>query len=105
MDPLVLAILLRLAPWLVVGLGLLVFSRSQFARALAQRVRDGSVTGEEVAALANELGEVRRELDEVQERLDFTERLLAQQRGALPPTGWSEHDSPTPPDLSPVGLK
>jgi hypothetical protein len=34
----------------------------------------------EMAALGDEVGEVRRELGEVQERLDFAERLLSQAR-------------------------
>ena len=34
----------------------------------------------EIAALGDEVGEVRRELDEVHERLDFAERLLSQAR-------------------------
>jgi len=32
-------------------------------------------------ALENEVGQLRQELGETQERLDFTERLLAQDRG------------------------
>ena len=103
MDPLVLAILLKLAPWLILGLGALFLSRSALGKALAQRIRERSVTGTEVAALADELQEVRRELGEIQERLDFTERLLAQQRGALPPSASSEHDSPSPPEFASAG--
>jgi hypothetical protein len=34
----------------------------------------------ELAALRDEMGDVRRELSEVQERLDFTERLLTSGR-------------------------
>lgn len=34
----------------------------------------------EIAALGDEVGEVRRELDAMQERLDFAERLLSQSR-------------------------
>jgi hypothetical protein len=105
MDPLILVILFKLAPWLIVGAGAIVLARSPFGKALVQRIREGLVRGEDVAALAAELDEVRRELGEVQERLDFTERLLAQQRGALPPSGSSEHDSPTPPELSSAGLR
>jgi hypothetical protein len=78
----------------------LVLARSAFGKALAQRIREGAVTGADVDALASELQEVRRELGEIHERLDFTERVLAQQRGALPSGGPSEHDSPTPPGLA-----
>ena len=34
-----------------------------------------------LAALENEVGALRQELGETQERLDFTERLLAQDKG------------------------
>ncbi len=36
----------------------------------------------EIAALGDEVGQVRRELGEMQERLDFAERLLSQTRDA-----------------------
>ena len=80
-------------------------SRSTLGKALVQRIRQGSLQGEEVAALAVQLEEVRHELGEIQERLDFTERLLAQQRGVLPSSGSSEHDSPTPPEAIPAGRR
>ncbi|HEY9507179.1 MAG TPA: hypothetical protein VIQ27_14495 [Gemmatimonadales bacterium] len=47
------------------------------------RVKSGALEGEtagELAALRDEVGEVRRELAEVQERLDFAERLLTSGR-------------------------
>jgi hypothetical protein len=47
----------------------------------ATRLRQAPVAGEiedRVAALENEMGNVRRELGEAQERLDFAERVLAQ---------------------------
>src|SRR5438477_5215877 len=95
---------LKFAPLLLLGAGGAMFlSRSTLGKALVQRIRQGSLQGEEVAALAAQLEEVRHELGEIQERLDFTERLLAQQRGALPPNGSSEHDSPTPPQVIPAG--
>ena len=82
-----LSMLLKIAPLLILGSGGAIFlSRSAFGKALVQRIREGSLRGEEVAALAAQLEEVRHELGEIQERLDFTERLLAQQRGALPPS-------------------
>jgi uncharacterized protein involved in exopolysaccharide biosynthesis len=40
---------------------------------------DGA-SGAELAALRDEMGDVRRELAEVQERLDFAERLLSSGR-------------------------
>ena len=104
MDPtLILIILFKFAPWLLVGLGALLFVRSAFGKALAQRIREGSVTGADLATLAGELQEVRRELGEVQERLDFAERLIAHQREALPPSSLPEHNSPTPPGLASSG--
>ena len=96
------SILLRAAPWLVLGTaGAFFLTRSSFGKALTQRLRDGSVRGEDLAGLTGEVEQLRRDLDEVQERLDFTERLLAQQRESLPPPS-SGIDTPTPPDRAPV---
>jgi hypothetical protein len=103
MDPLVLMILFKFAPWLIVGVGGLVLARSAFGKALAQRIRDGSVTSADLAALSDELQDVRREMGEMQERLDFTERLLAQHRMGLLQGSPSEDDTPTPPELAPAG--
>ena len=47
------------------------------------KVKAGQLDGPavaELAALREEMGDVRRELAEVQERLDFTERLLTSGR-------------------------
>ena len=47
------------------------------------KVRAGQLDGQsaaELAALRDEMGDVRRELSEVQERLDFAERLLTSGR-------------------------
>ena len=52
--------------------------RPEEARSRAGALDEGSVV--EIAALGDEVGEVRRELDEMQERLDFAERLLSQAR-------------------------
>ena len=52
--------------------------RLEEARLPAGALDEGS--GVEIAALGDEVGEVRRELDEMQERLDFAERLLTQAR-------------------------
>jgi Tfp pilus assembly protein PilO len=52
------------------------------------RIRSGGgAQGSEVAALREEMDDLRRELGDVQERLDFTERMLAQVRDSqqLPP--------------------
>jgi hypothetical protein len=103
MDPLVFAILIRLAPWFILGIGALFFARSAFGKALAHRIREGAVTRADLAVLSDELQEARREIGEMQERLDFTERLLAQHGAALPPSSSSGEDSPTPPELVPAG--
>ena len=103
MDPLVFAILIKLAPWFLVGVGALFFARSAFGKALVHRIREGTVTSADLAALSDELQEARREIGEMQERLDFTERLIAQHREALPPSSSSGDDSPTPPELVPAG--
>ncbi len=52
--------------------------RREEARPRAGALDEGSAV--EIAALGDEVGEVRRELDEMQERLDFAERLLTQAR-------------------------
>jgi hypothetical protein len=47
------------------------------------KVKAGQLDGQsaaELAALREEMGDVRRELSEVQERLDFAERLLTSGR-------------------------
>lgn len=102
MDPITFALIIKFLPWLLLGGGALAFARSTLGKALAQRIREGSATDADVAALAAELEEVRRELGEVHERLDFTERLLAQQRVAAPLPGRSDQDSPIPPVRTPA---
>lgn len=101
MDPvrlMVITMILRAIPWLLFGAGLyVVLYRSSLGRALIQRVRDGAVTTAEVAALAEELQQVRGELSEVHERLDFAERALAEQRNLLPRARPSDDRTPTPP--------
>ena len=69
MEPLVLAIVIKLVPWIIVGSGALYLARSAFGRALLQRLQEGAVSRDDVLALGSELEDVRRELGEVQERL------------------------------------
>jgi len=52
--------------------------RLEEARSSADALDQGSES--EIAALRDDVGDVRRELSEVQERLDFAERLLSQAR-------------------------
>lgn len=91
-------LLLKLVPWLVIGGGLYGLSRTEPGRGLIRRLREGGATEADIAALADELQQLRAELAEVQERLDFTERALVQQRQQLPRARSSDHESPTPPE-------
>jgi hypothetical protein len=67
---------------LAVAFGLWAQRRMRIADAplRARALEEGSE--DEIAALRDEAGDVRRELSEVQERLDFTERMLTQAREA-----------------------
>jgi hypothetical protein len=69
---------------------------SPIGRALADRIR-GRIAGPDTTADVAELRDtmtaemqgLRQEVSELAERLDFTERLLAKQREALPRAGGS----------------
>lgn len=62
----------------VVFIGLQKLARTRLEEA---RLRAGDQGNEaEIAALRNEVGDLRRELTDVQERMDFAERLLSQAR-------------------------
>jgi hypothetical protein len=66
---------------LAVGFGL--WAQSRMRREAGSRTgRQDQVNEVEIAALGDEVGDVRRELGEVQERLDFAERMLTQTREA-----------------------
>jgi hypothetical protein len=75
---------------LALGFGLWAQSRIRLgeARSRASALDKGSEV--EMAALGDEVGEVRRELGEMQERLDFAERLLSQAREGDRPPGRRE---------------
>jgi hypothetical protein len=76
MDPAVLALLIPIVA-IVCGTVLKALSmRSETRRG----GHSSQLTGR-LDALENEVGQLRQELGETQERLDFTERLLAQDRG------------------------
>jgi outer membrane protein TolC len=101
MDPvrmLIVTLIVKAIPWLLFGTGLYLLYRSLLGRALAQRIRHGSVTTAEVASLAEELPQVRGELAEVHERLDFAERALTQQQNLMPRVRRADDRTPTPPD-------
>jgi hypothetical protein len=74
MNPAVLALLIPIVA-IVCGTFLKVMRRNDGG--------DGTsaVTAGRLDALEQEVGALRQELGETQERLDFTERLLAQQKG------------------------
>ena len=72
----ILALAIPLAAVVFIGLQKLARTRLEEAR-----LRAGDQGNEaEIAALRNEVGDLRRELTDVQERMDFAERLLSQAR-------------------------
>jgi hypothetical protein len=74
----------------VVGIVMRGLNRLAETRLEEARIRAGAGgDAADVAALREEMDDVRRELAEVQERLDFAERLLTQVRDhpQLPPQG------------------
>jgi len=72
------ALAIPLAGILFVGLQKLARMRLEEARLRAGVL--GKETEVEIAALRDEVGDLRRELSDVQERMDFAERLLSQAR-------------------------
>jgi hypothetical protein len=59
---------------------LLLLSKSEIGRALADRIRGESLTAPVDPALAEEVDRLRMEVADLQERMDFAERLLAAKR-------------------------
>jgi hypothetical protein len=76
MDPAVLALLIPIVA-IVCGTVLKALS----LRSEGRRPGVSAKLTERLEALEHEVGQLRQELGETQERLDFTERLLAQDRG------------------------
>jgi predicted nuclease with TOPRIM domain len=72
------AIAIPLSGVVLYGLQKLARTRLEEARVRAGLLDKESET--ELAALRDEVGDLRRELGEVQERMDFAERLLSQTR-------------------------
>jgi hypothetical protein len=72
------ALAIPLAGVIFYGLQKLARTRLEEARLRAGVLDRGAET--EIAALRDDVGELRRELSELQERTDFTERLLSQAR-------------------------
>jgi hypothetical protein len=73
------ALAIPLAGVVFYGLQKLARTRLEEARLRAGVLDKGSEA--EIAALRDEVGDLRRELSDVQERMDFAERLLSQARG------------------------
>ena len=71
----------------VVGMLMHGLQKMAEARVEEARIKAGAGDGGELAALREEMDDVRRELGDVQERLDFAERMLTQIRDhpPLPP--------------------
>jgi hypothetical protein len=75
--------------FIVAGVVVWAFFKSDLAAALAERIRTGvrrrkaaidDVQGDHLAELDHRLSEMQGQLSEMAERLDFAERLLAQKR-------------------------
>jgi len=64
---------------------LLLLSKSEIGRAIADRIRDGAPHGSGDSALAEEVERLRIEVSELYERLDFAERLLTAGRDQAAP--------------------
>lgn len=59
---------------------LMVLSKSEIGRALADRIRGEGATGATDPGLVEEVERLRLEVGELQERMDFAERMLAAKR-------------------------
>jgi uncharacterized protein involved in exopolysaccharide biosynthesis len=85
MDPMDFAVFIPIVALCIPVAGIIFHGLEKVARLrleeakLKAGVLDGQSTAE-LAALRDEMGDVRRELAEVQERLDFAERLLTSGR-------------------------
>jgi hypothetical protein len=68
---------------IVFGGGMVVIlSKTEIGRAIAERLRGESHTGGTDPALVEEVDRLRTEMAELQERMEFAERLLASKREA-----------------------
>ena len=85
MDRQVIALLIPIFALAIPLAGIIFFGLQRLARTRLEeaRPRAGVLdkgTEAEIAALRDEVGDLRRELSDVQERMDFAERLLSQAR-------------------------
>jgi len=66
---------------IVFGGGMLVvLSKTEIGRAIADRIRGETLGGVPDRALIDEVDRLRHDVTELQERLDFAERMLAAKR-------------------------
>lgn len=66
---------------IVFGGGMLVvLSKTEIGRAIAERIREGARGAAPDPALIEEVDRLRHDVAELQERMDFAERLLAARR-------------------------
>ena len=73
---------------IVFGGGMLVvLSKTEIGRAIADRIRGEPFGAGADPALLEEVTRLRQEVAELQERMEFTERLLAKQRDSGRLTG------------------
>jgi hypothetical protein len=85
MEPQVLQPLIPIFALAIPLAGIFFYGLQRLARTRLEeaRLRAGGLeksADADIAALRDEVGELRRELTEVQERVDFAERLLSQAR-------------------------
>jgi Tfp pilus assembly protein PilO len=85
MEKEVIALLIPIFALAIPLAGIVFFGLQKLARMRLEeaRLRAGVQdrgTETEIAALRDDVGELKRELSELQERMDFTERLLSQAR-------------------------
>jgi hypothetical protein len=75
--------------FVVAGVVLYAFFKSDLAAAIAERIRTGvrrrkaaidDVQGDHIAELDHRMTEMQQQIADMHERLDFAERLLAQKR-------------------------
>jgi Tfp pilus assembly protein PilO len=85
MEKQVIALLIPIFALAIPLAGIVFFGLQKLARTRLEeaRLRAGVLGKEseaEIAALRDEVGDLRRELSDMQERMDFAERLLSQAR-------------------------
>jgi hypothetical protein len=85
MEKQVIALLIPIFALAIPLAGIVLFGLQKLARTRLEQARlQAGMLGKEgeteIAALRDEVGDLRRELSDVQERMDFAERLLSRAR-------------------------